>query len=206
MSILSSDQLKDKFTDKKRPNGSDFGDLIDTCINTGYTGNITIGTSTFTITNGVIEDITPSEPAKETTSAPVPKSSNTSVKKAVQEISTVGPADAIVLKSGTVYDGTYVYEDKIFPDKNILKVYVNLATRNRFVAYKARDNKIYWELIKRGWFGTVESLDTQPGLKTDIKSMPFNDFINLTKLKGPWSAFFKESEVKPNIKTIWNIS
>ena len=192
MPRLNSDQLKDKFTDKCRPSGSDFGDLIDTCINAGYTGDISVGSSVFSIKNGIIIDVSingiPSIAAQ---------SSDTT------STSTVG--DTVTLKSGTVYDGAYTHEDKIFPDPTIIKVYVNAGSRNRFVSYESNDGNVYWVIVKRGWFGTVDSL-TLDGLVTDIKSKPFNTFVDLKNLKGNWSLFFTETDVKPKIKGTWSIN
>ena len=197
----NSDNLKNKFSNKSRPTGDDFGDLIDSCINNGYTGNIIVGNSTFTIKNGIIEDITANSEDDNIQAAPRPETP-----APVKDTGTAPTRNAITLKSGTVYDGTYIHEDKIFPDSAVLKVYVNLTTRNRFIAYKAKNGKIYWEIVKRGWFGTMESVNTTPGLKTGIKSKSYDVFIDLKDLRGDWQKFFKESSVKANIKHAWNIS
>ena len=206
MPILTSDQLKDKFSDKKRPNGDDFADLIDTCINTGYTGNVTIGNSTFSISNGIISNITV---ASDTT----PGSESTTDESTVQESttqsapqSTKKQLSSILLVSGTGYDGTYCHEDKIFPDPNIIKVYVNNMTRNRFISYKGDDGMFYWELVKRGWFGTLDSLKSNPGISSGIKSKGFKEFSDLTSLKGTWREFFDEGGVAASIRNVWTIN
>ena len=203
MPILTSEQLKSKFSDKQRPNGDDFADLIDTCANTGYTGNITIGNSTFTIANGIITNIAVTDANQssvevEDTSTP-----------AVQDLeidTTSDDVQSILLTTGTGYDGTYVHEDKVFPDPDVIKVYVNHASRNRFISYTAKDGKVYWELVKRGWFGTVSCLLDQPGICSGMKSKPFDNFIDLTSLKGTWREFFNDGDVRPNIRNAWNIN
>lgn len=205
MPILTSDQLKGKFSDKKRPNGDDFADLIDTCINTGYTGNVTIGNSMFTITNGIITDI--SLPGDENSTPTTESSLPVASAQSVTYSEPVESGDSIVLISGTGYDGTYIHEDKIFPDPDILKVYVNSSTRNRFISYKAQDGKIYWEIVKRGWFGTISSLKSNPGISSGLKSQSFELFTDLPALKGNWREFFGDSSnVVASIRNVWAIN
>jgi hypothetical protein len=213
MPVVNNDTLKVKFGDKKRPNSADFTDLIDSCINDGYTGVVNIGTSIFTIANGIITDITTPDPnsiidsqSSDSLSIAAPSLMKSTQPSTAKVKPTSSNLDSISLKSGTGYDGIYVHEDKIFPCTQVLKVYVNQTTRNRFISYKDTDGKYYWHLIKRGWFGTIECLTTQPGLKTDFKSKPFDAFTDLLELKGDWSTFFNESDVRPNTKTSWSIS
>jgi hypothetical protein len=209
MPKVSIDDLKETFSGGV-VKGNNFADLIDSCYNesvSGHTGDVIVGTSLFKITNGIITSIEPSGTDGESSETDE-ATTDTNVAGVNNQGNTLRASEPVIGVSLTIdskYDGNYIYEDKIFPDNDIVKVYVNNETRNRFVSY-IRNGKVYWELVKKGWTGTLDSILTQNSIRTGYKSKAFDEFLDLVYLKGGWEVFFEENSIREDLRSKWYIS